>query len=62
MARPLRRLMPSCKKRVLEGGEPIICRPADNLLPEMDKLAAELEEEASADDIRLAECKREGDV
>ncbi|AZM96537.1 sodium-extruding oxaloacetate decarboxylase subunit alpha [Vreelandella venusta] len=42
------------QKRVLEGGEPITCRPADNLSPEMDRLAAELKEKASADSIRIA--------
>ena len=47
--------------RVLEGGEPITCRPADNLSPEMDKLAAELKEKAKADGIRLAEGEREID-
>ena len=49
------------QKRVLEGGEPITCHPADNLSPEMDKLAAELKEKASADSIRLAEGEREVD-
>ena len=49
------------QKRVLEGGEPITCRPADNLSPEMDRLAAELKEKASAEGIRLAEDKREVD-
>ncbi len=49
------------QKRVLEGGEPNTCRPADNLSPEMDKLAAELKEKASADSIRLAEGEREVD-
>ncbi|WP_404376905.1 sodium-extruding oxaloacetate decarboxylase subunit alpha [Vreelandella aquamarina] len=49
------------QKRVLEGGEPITCRPADNLSPEMDKLAAELKEKASADNIRLADGEREID-
>ncbi|UXZ54748.1 sodium-extruding oxaloacetate decarboxylase subunit alpha [Halomonas sp. 7T] len=49
------------QKRVLEGGEPITCRPADNLSPEMDKLAAELKENASADNIRLADGEREID-
>lgn len=43
------------QQRVLEGGEPITCRPADNLSPEMDKLADALKEKASADKIRLAE-------
>jgi oxaloacetate decarboxylase alpha subunit len=47
--------------RVLDGGEPITCRPADNLSPEMDKLATELKEKASAEGIRLAEGEREID-
>ncbi|SFU58310.1 sodium-extruding oxaloacetate decarboxylase subunit alpha [Halomonas korlensis] len=47
--------------RVLEGGEPITCRPADNLSPEMDRLAAELKEKAKAEGIRLAEGEREID-
>ena len=47
--------------RVLEGGQPITCRPADNLTPEMEKLAAELKEKASADKVRLAEGEREID-
>ncbi|MCE0732609.1 sodium-extruding oxaloacetate decarboxylase subunit alpha [Halomonas sp. G15] len=47
--------------RVLEGGEPITCRPADNLSPEMDRLSAELKEKAKADGIRLAEGEREID-
>ncbi|WP_027965946.1 sodium-extruding oxaloacetate decarboxylase subunit alpha [Halomonas halocynthiae] len=41
--------------RVLDGGEPIVCRPADKLSPEMERLSAELAEKAKADDIRLAE-------
>ncbi|WNL43056.1 sodium-extruding oxaloacetate decarboxylase subunit alpha [Halomonas sp. PAMB 3264] len=41
--------------RVLEGGEPITCRPADNLSPEMERLKSELEEKASAESIRLSE-------
>lgn len=49
------------QKRVLEGDEPITCRPADNLSPEMDKLATELKEKAKADNIRLAEGEREID-
>ncbi|SDN81811.1 oxaloacetate decarboxylase, alpha subunit [Halomonas shengliensis] len=47
--------------RVLEGGKPITCRPADNLSPEMDRLAAELKEKAKAEGIRLAEGEREID-
>ncbi|WP_252107656.1 MULTISPECIES: sodium-extruding oxaloacetate decarboxylase subunit alpha [unclassified Halomonas] len=43
------------QKRVLEGGEPITCRPADNLSPEMERLKSELEEKAGAENIRLGE-------
>jgi oxaloacetate decarboxylase alpha subunit len=43
------------QKRVLEGAEPMTCRPADKLDPEMDKLSKELKEKASEMDIRLAE-------
>ena len=49
------------QKRVLEGGEPITCRPADNLKPEMDKLATELRDKAKSDNIRLAEGERQID-
>ncbi|WP_434984489.1 sodium-extruding oxaloacetate decarboxylase subunit alpha [Vreelandella zhaodongensis] len=49
------------QKRVLEGGEPITCRPADHLSPEMDRLATELKEKASADGIRIADGEREID-
>ena len=41
--------------RVLEGGEPITCRPADRLTPELDKLTGELQDIAKAQGIRLAE-------
>ena len=41
--------------RVLEGGEPITCRPADKLAPELGELTAELEASAKADGIRLAD-------
>ncbi|TDR54286.1 oxaloacetate decarboxylase alpha subunit [Halomonas ventosae] len=47
--------------RVLEGGEPITCRPADRLDPEMERLTAELKEKAKAEGIRLAEGEREID-
>ncbi|MDZ7854407.1 MAG: sodium-extruding oxaloacetate decarboxylase subunit alpha [Halomonas sp.] len=47
--------------RVLEGDEPITCRPADNLSPEMERLTAELKEKAKAENIRLAEGEREID-
>nr|WP_298414862.1 sodium-extruding oxaloacetate decarboxylase subunit alpha [uncultured Halomonas sp.] len=47
--------------RVLEGGEPITCRPADNLDPEMDRLRDELRRKAKEDNIRLEEGEREID-
>ncbi|MCE9680791.1 sodium-extruding oxaloacetate decarboxylase subunit alpha [Halomonas alkalisoli] len=49
------------QQRVLEGGEPITCRPADLLEPEMERLAAELKEKAGSEGIRLAEGAREID-
>jgi oxaloacetate decarboxylase alpha subunit len=47
--------------RVLEGAEPITCRPADLLEPEMDKLTSELLEQADADGIKLAEGEHQVD-
>jgi oxaloacetate decarboxylase alpha subunit len=41
--------------RVLEGGEPITCRPADRLEPEMDTLADELETLAKEKGISLSD-------
>jgi oxaloacetate decarboxylase alpha subunit len=41
--------------RVLEGAEPITCRPADLIEPELDKLTAELLEKADSENIELAE-------
>jgi len=41
--------------RVLDGEQPITCRPADLLEPEMDKLVAEVKEKAEAEGITLAE-------
>jgi oxaloacetate decarboxylase (Na+ extruding) subunit alpha len=41
--------------RVLSGGQPITCRPADLLAPEMDKLVAEVQEKAKAEGVKLAE-------
>ncbi|MEC4766414.1 sodium-extruding oxaloacetate decarboxylase subunit alpha [Halomonas sp. CUBES01] len=49
------------QQRVLDGGEPITCRPADNLSPEMDKLASELKDHAKADGIRLADGEQQVD-
>lgn len=40
--------------RVLEGGHPITCRPADLIEPEMDKLIAEVKEKAKAENVKLA--------
>lgn len=42
------------QSRVLEGAEPITCRPADLLEPELDKLTEELDALASEKGIRLA--------
>ncbi|MDD1613797.1 MAG: oxaloacetate decarboxylase, partial [Methylococcaceae bacterium] len=41
--------------RVLEGAQPITCRPADLIEPEMDKLIAEVQEKAKAEGVKLAE-------
>ena len=43
------------QQRVLEGGAPIVCRPANLLEPEMDKLAAEVTRLARENDVGLAE-------
>jgi len=43
------------QERVLEGADPITCRPADNLDPELEAQTAELTRIASEKDIRLAE-------
>ncbi|MDD1640707.1 MAG: sodium-extruding oxaloacetate decarboxylase subunit alpha [Methylococcaceae bacterium] len=39
--------------RVLEGAQPITCRPADLIEPEMDKLIAEVQEKAKAESVKL---------
>ena len=44
----------SLQARVLEGGEPVTCRPADLLEPEVDRLTAELQEKANQKGIALA--------
>ncbi len=41
--------------RVLDGADPITCRPADLIEPEMERLEKELRELAEAEDIKLAE-------
>ncbi len=43
------------QERVLEGAEPITCRPADMLSPEVDKLSAELNELVKGTEVKLAE-------
>ena len=40
--------------RVLDGTQPITCRPADLIEPEMDKLIAEVQEKAKAENVKLA--------
>lgn len=47
--------------RVLEGKEPITCRPADLLEPEVEKLTSELRALAKEKDIRLEKGEREID-
>ena len=41
--------------KVLDGGEAITCRPADNIKPEMDKIVSELKKVAAEKGIKLAE-------
>ena len=41
--------------RVLDGDDPITCRPADRIEPEMDKLTGELREIAAAEGIELCD-------
>lgn len=42
------------QKRVLEGDDPITCRPADLIDDEMDKLTSELQQHAKEKQLRLA--------
>ena len=48
---PVNKLLQS---RVLEGAQPITCRPADLIEAEMDKLIAEVQEKAKAEGVKLA--------
>ncbi|MGF1684614.1 sodium-extruding oxaloacetate decarboxylase subunit alpha [Photobacterium minamisatsumaniensis] len=41
--------------RVLDGGEPVVCRPADLLVSELDTLTDDLSEKAKTDNIQLAD-------
>jgi oxaloacetate decarboxylase alpha subunit len=50
---------PQLQQRVLDGGEAITCRPADNISDELDKLTEELTLRASEKGITLAEHKIE---
>lgn len=43
------------QQRVLDGDEPVTCRPADLIAPELDKLTAELTELSSAKGFALAQ-------
>ena len=43
------------QKRVLNGEQPIVCRPADLLPPEMDKLAESVKNEAAEKGVKLAD-------
>ena len=49
------------QEKVLEGGEPVTCRPADLLSPELDKLSTELLQKATEDDIDLEDGDRQID-
>ncbi|MFW2440448.1 MAG: sodium-extruding oxaloacetate decarboxylase subunit alpha [Arenicellales bacterium] len=49
------------QQRVLEGGEPITCRPADLIDDELEKLASELEQIAGENGIQLADGENEID-
>jgi oxaloacetate decarboxylase alpha subunit len=43
------------QNRVLEGGQPVTCRPADLIEPEMDKLIAETKSKAKEEGVTLAD-------
>ena len=43
------------QERVLNGAQPITCRPADLIAPEMDKLIAEVQEKAKAEGVKLSD-------
>jgi len=47
--------------KVLDGAEPITCRPADLLKPEMERLTQELRKKAKEEGIKLEEGEREVD-
>ncbi len=43
------------QERVLNGAQPITCRPADLLAPEMARLVAEVQEKSKAEGVKLAD-------
>ncbi len=43
------------QERVLNGAQPITCRPADLIAPEMDKLIADVQEKAKAEGVKLSD-------
>jgi oxaloacetate decarboxylase alpha subunit len=43
------------QQRVLNGAEPITCRPADLLAPEMDKILEEVKRKAAAEGVKLSQ-------
>ena len=45
------------QERVLDGAEPVTCRPADNIAPELDVLSKELDELAEKKQLSLSEEK-----
>ncbi len=49
------------QEKVLQGKEPVTCRPADLLKPEMEKLTEELRQKAKAEGIKLETGEREID-
>jgi oxaloacetate decarboxylase alpha subunit len=48
---------PELVKRALDGDEPLTCRPADKLEPEVEKLTAELKQIAKEKGIKLAKAE-----
>ena len=45
----------SLQARVLDGGEPVRCRPADLLEPELERLRAELDDKAAQEQLQLSQ-------
>ncbi len=47
---------PDLQRRVLAGGEPVVCRPADRLPPEFESLRKELLAAGEEQDLKFGEC------